>query len=962
MSGTTSRDEDKDKLAALMRDEWNRRVSHDYRYWMSDGVDSDEQMWRVGERDISLLFRRLPQFGQKEKVALEIGCGVGRLLRASANRYKKVIGLDISDKALSEARRLLSDLNNVEFLQGNGDDLQPLADNSIDLVYAFASLSSMPVSVFTRYLCDTARVLRLGGHAAIQVYLGKTQQTFAQDTIAIRSYEQNNFEAMLMMLGFNIVCMEELKLPFEISDHEEGLIATLVTVEKVAQVSVVPSQVQNCLFPIGEKMAADGWAGSPTEYAMALARARQHMDAGEAPQAKAALEFATTHYAQADSEIKQMLAELQKVEFPQKREAVVPQISTPPLHAPLVSLGGFSQAIAADFDSALYEANLRVLQDRFPAVAAQLIRVSNSSALEILRSPQNEPVIVYNKIPLDQRDKPLRAAEAFIQRAMISFKSPEVQGVVVFGCGTGYHIEQLQKLNNAPIYLIEPNPAVLKAAMGVRDLRSVLSKLHSLTLTVKDATQLKQDVAAGRAIEVLFHPQTKVLAAEEAAALGRAVYSVKARAQLQPSIGVVGPLYGGSLPISHSVMRALFHLEQRMRPFDLTVFYEPYKAMSRYVQNAARVDAIETSYVEMVSQLVLESITERPVDILICLAQAPMTPKVLEEIRRRGIITVMWFVEDYKRFTTWTSLAKYYDYMFMIQRGEILKYVEAAGAGRAIYLPVGCDPQMHHKVALTPEETKKWGSDLSFVGAGYNNRQHMFATLGHYNFKIWGTEWPGVVPFDRLVQDNARRLSVEEYVKIFNASKINLNLHSSSERDGVEPDGDFVNPRTFELAATGAFQLTDNRVYLPEVFDTKTEIATFADRKEMIEKIDYFLAKPEERAVFAQAAQRRALKDHTYQQRVQEMLDFIYADHYERIQSRLNASPWRRTLAAAEKYPELQQRFKTCFKRGDEPTLASLVGDIKQGQGALSDTERKLLFFDNISFQVKSALKSGNSA
>lgn len=33
------------------------------------------------------------------------------------------------------------------------------------------------------------------------------------------------------------------------------------------------------------------------------------------------------------------------------------------------------------------------------------------------------------------------------------------------------------------------------------------------------------------------------------------------------------------------------------------------------------------------------------------------------------------------------------------------------------------------------------------------------------------------------------------------------------ERDGVEPYGDFVNPRTFESAACGAFQLVDSRVF-----------------------------------------------------------------------------------------------------------------------------------------------------
>src|SRR5690606_572787 len=109
------------------------------------------------------------------------------------------------------------------------------------------------------------------------------------------------------------------------------------------------------------------------------------------------------------------------------------------------------------------------------------------------------------------------------------------------------------------------------------------------------------------------------------------------------------------------------------------------------------------------------------------------------------------------------------------------------GAGRAIYLPVGCDPRRHAPVGLTEEERREFGSAVSFVGAGYNNRRHVFSTMANRDFKIWGTEWPACLPFTKLVQREGARVSVEDYIKVFNASTININLHSSQERDGVEP-------------------------------------------------------------------------------------------------------------------------------------------------------------------------------
>ena len=63
-------------------------------------------------------------------------------------------------------------------------------------------------------------------------------------------------------------------------------------------------------------------------------------------------------------------------------------------------------------------------------------------------------------------------------------------------------------------------------------------------------------------------------------------------------------------------------------------------------------------------------------------------------------------------------------------------------------------------------------------------------------------------------------------MKIYNASKININLHSSLQTTDLVSRGDFVNPRTFELAAAGAFQLVDERSLLGELFGAD-ELATF---------------------------------------------------------------------------------------------------------------------------------------
>jgi hypothetical protein len=74
------------------------------------------------------------------------------------------------------------------------------------------------------------------------------------------------------------------------------------------------------------------------------------------------------------------------------------------------------------------------------------------------------------------------------------------------------------------------------------------------------------------------------------------------------------------------------------------------------------------------------------------------------------------------------------------------------------------------------------------------------------------------------------------------------------------------------------------------------------------------------------------------------MLGYIYADKFEELKARAQASPWSKTLTAAKKYPEIQKRLEAVYNRGEDPKIAGLIADIQQQSGKLSEDELKLLF------------------
>ena len=930
-----------------MRQEWDARINHDYRFWMGDGASDDATMWAVGQRDFNILFAGEEPSKLQTLTALELGCGVGRLMRPAAQVFKRVIGVDVSQAALTQATKLLSDLQNKELILGNGIDLSAISDASIDYAYSFASLGNMPLRVIATYLRELARVVKLGGKIRLQLYLGREQGVAEEDTIAIRSLDEKRFASSLEKLGLRETRREELKLPFEVSDYENGAIAYIVELTKASEVSYGAIDVLSTLAGTSEIVFGEKWEGSQTEYLMAVSRAQEHLEAGKAALAREALEFAVKNFQSAEPEVKEILAKLQARES-QRNAGIEARF------AALSASQASSQS--SDQDATLsgdwFTANVGVIERRFPALAQKLKALSVSPTITFQMSSEGQSVLLVGGTPLDNLQKPRRAADAWVERAFVDGRHRNAERFVVFGFAGGFHLEALMQVGKRSLYVIEPSLEILRGALSARDLRPVLQQLEGIFTSCEEFRAQFESLSKNTKCELLIHPQSQTHSRAALDEVKGTFWSERGLRELRPSFAVVGPIYGGTLPILGYTCRALSSMNQRVQSYDLSCFAESYHSYKKFLRTQGRVDVLQGYQVETLSQLVLEGVNERPVDIVICMAQAPLSPRVLNELRSRGIITVLWFVEDGKRFTGWKLLAPYFDYIFVIQRDGFPAHVEAAGAGRSLYLPVGCDPAVHAPMMLSHDDKKRWGSDCSFVGAGYHNRQQMFAALAGRDFKIWGTEWPSCEPFKTLVQEEGRRLTPAEYVKIFNATKVNINLHSSTERDGVDPNGDFINPRTFELAAAGAFQLVDERSLLAENFDIGSEVVTFGDRKELLDKLDYYVANPDERQKISAAARARALKEHTYEQRLRQMLGYIYADRYEQLRSRISASPWAQTLESAKPYEELRSKLEVVYERGEEPTLEGLINDIENKKGKLTPTEMKLLFLHHVRSQI----------
>jgi SAM-dependent methyltransferase len=122
----------------------------------------------TGEAELAGLFGRLgadPRGG----TCVEVGCGPGRMTGALAERFDRVVALDVSPAMLEQARVKVT-APNVEFVAVPGDRLDGVADASADVLVCYLVLQHLPSARVVRsYLLEFGRVLAPGGEAFVQV-------------------------------------------------------------------------------------------------------------------------------------------------------------------------------------------------------------------------------------------------------------------------------------------------------------------------------------------------------------------------------------------------------------------------------------------------------------------------------------------------------------------------------------------------------------------------------------------------------------------------------------------------------------------------------------------------------------------------------------------------------------------------------------------------------------------------
>ncbi len=193
------------------------------------------------------------------------------------------------------------------------------------------------------------------------------------------------------------------------------------------------------------------------------------------------------------------------------------------------------------------------------------------------------------------------------------------------------------------------------------------------------------------------------------------------------------------------------------------------------------------------------------------------------------------------------------------------------------------------KYHFPTKPSKKYQCDIIFIGAKLPRKEELFKRrlyplFKKYNVKVYGGGWDfmdkfilrplskvdrkfnlgGIITKWRL----ARQVPLHEENQAYASAKICLNFHEQL------PGGLFLlNGRTFRIPACGGFEICDF-VPLARRYFNEDELVMAKDDADFFKKIDYFMTHEKERREIQERGTKRALRDHTYHNRAQQILSW----------------------------------------------------------------------------------------
>lgn len=349
---------------------------------------------------------------------------------------------------------------------------------------------------------------------------------------------------------------------------------------------------------------------------------------------------------------------------------------------------------------------------------------------------------------------------------------------------------------------------------------------------------------------------------------------------------------------------------------------------SRFMQIPGNFTAEERAVRGRITERIVDEVKtahkEAPIDLFLSyFYNAHFEPGGFEAIHDLGIPTVNFYCNSMYQFELADDMARAATWAWHAERPARSRYLDAGA--NPVWVQMGANPRTYYPIE-NPDRKKK----ACFVGRKYADRDRLVAALVRADVPVdvygsgWGTgsarssadatthlgrhhSAPGSlqaywdVIAENLRQDGIaggiartvrqwayRRKSqqlhnfiapvlrgyADDITETFNAYEVVLNF-SNVWADGRTGSAlvPHVRMRDFEAPMCRACYLTGHTDEIEAFYEIGTEIDTYASADELVDKTQYYLDHPEAAEALRAAGYKRAMRDHTWGNRFEELFD-----------------------------------------------------------------------------------------
>lgn len=251
-------------------------------------------------------------------------------------------------------------------------------------------------------------------------------------------------------------------------------------------------------------------------------------------------------------------------------------------------------------------------------------------------------------------------------------------------------------------------------------------------------------------------------------------------------------------------------------------------------------------------------------------------PETLKKIKKITGAVLIHYTPDFQiiwqRSRHFIKSIPLYDIVFTTKPFELDLYKEL-GAQRVYLTYQAYDKNRFYPREPSEQDFMKYKTDIAFIGHYEKYRADCIRAIvdSGVKVKVWGEYWGRYAKWHPWARNVVMGRSVicDQYCLALSSAAICLGFLSRFMPESTTT-------RSFEIPACGAFMLADRTKEHLEFFEEGKEAEFFSSKKELVEKVHYYLEHPQKRKDIAAAGRQRCVNSgYSFQERLKDILEKV---------------------------------------------------------------------------------------